>query len=89
MSHSEQLKFRIRPAGEGALCLTLKGPLDEEKNIRIMALKARLEREGETMGFGETIPGFVSLEVADKKLLCISAVFPGKIVVREFIEKLR
>ena len=63
MSHSEQLKFRIRPAGEGALCLTLKGPLDEEKNIRIMALKARLEREGETMGFGETIPGFVSLLV--------------------------
>ena len=63
MSHSEQLKFCIRPAGEGALCLTLKGPLDEEKNIRIMALKARLEREGETMGFGETIPGFVSLLV--------------------------
>ena len=25
--------------------------------------------------------------MADKKLLCISAVFPGKIVVREFIEK--
>ena len=63
MSRSEQLKFRIRPAGEGALCLTLEAALDEEKNIRIMALKARLEREGETLGFGETIPGFVSLLV--------------------------
>lgn len=63
MSHSEQLNFHIRPAGEGALCLTLKGPLDEEKNIRIMALKGLLEREGERMGFGEAIPGFVSLLV--------------------------
>ena len=63
MRHPGQLKFCIRPAGEGALCLTLKGPLDEEKNIRIMALKGLLEREGERMGLGEAIPGFVSLLV--------------------------
>ncbi len=63
MSLPEQMQFRIRPAGDGALCLTLAGPLEEEKNIRIMALKSRLDREGGKQGFGETVPGFLSLLV--------------------------